>query len=109
MKTPETTIVFAGVDGTTTAQLPSWYNKQQSVSEVVSFSEAVRQLPRAIETTVAYENPYTGAWVSTDRFTALVDPERAQDVDSDGERVDPLFYKRMCLKNRISTEPPHRK
>ena len=68
MKTPETTTVFAGVDGRSNAQLPAWYQQRIQPTEVVSFAEAIRELPRAIETTVAYHNPQTGNWVPTERF-----------------------------------------
>ncbi|WP_142860642.1 hypothetical protein [Salinigranum halophilum] len=78
MPRKETTTVFAGVDGRADAQLPDWYAAQTDVEQpaVVSFAEAIRDLPRAVETQVAYHNPYTDSWVKTSRFNALVEPSR---------------------------------
>jgi hypothetical protein len=96
MQRPEATLAFAGVDGRTASDLPAWFANQVAVEpdEVVSFSEAIRQLPRAVETRVAYENPYTEEWVSTDRFTALVEPSRTitQASDETEPEADPLFH-----------------
>ena len=92
MSSPETTTVFAGVDGQTTAALPAWYRERTEVDDPVSFAEAIRSLPRAIETTVAYNNPYTGEWVETDRFNALVEPSRLQNPTTYSRNADPLFY-----------------
>ena len=74
----ETTTVFAGVDGRSDTQLPEWYARQTPVdpTEVTSFAEAIRSLPRAVETAVAYYNPYRDEWVETSRFNALVEPSR---------------------------------
>jgi hypothetical protein len=94
MERPETSLVFAGVDGRTDTELPGWYAAQTETEpeKVVSFAEAIRRLPRAVETTVAYQNPYTGQWVETDRFNALVDPDRAVAQASDDTGADPLFH-----------------
>ena len=65
MKTPEHTTVFAGLNGRTDAQLPDWYAQQKQRQDrlsddgATSFAEAIRTLPRATDTTVAYHNPYT--------------------------------------------------
>ena len=66
MKAPETTTVFAGVDARTEADLPEWYERRSSTDNTTTFAEAIRELPRAIETTVAYKNPHTNEWVETD-------------------------------------------
>lgn len=58
MKEPASRTVFAGVDGHTDAQLPAWYRQKNGSDDPVSFPEAIRELPRAVETTVAYQNPY---------------------------------------------------
>ena len=101
MKEPDSSTVFAGLDGRTDAQLPEWYERNTDVDEPVSFAEAIRALPRAIDTTVAYKNPCTNEWVETDRFNAIVDPSRLRkqahpdDVGGDdggGEQADPLFH-----------------
>ena len=93
MKDPESRTVFAGVDGRTDTELPDWYRRKKAVDEPKSFAEAVRDLPQAVETTVAYQNPYTNEWVETERFNALVEPTRARDHATDDEPdVDPLFH-----------------
>ena len=76
----ETKTVFAGVDGRTDTQLPEWYAEQTAVedTEVVPFADAIRSLPRATETRVAYYNPYHDEWVQTERFNALVEPTRLE-------------------------------
>ena len=114
MKPPEDTTVFAGLDGRTTdAQLPDWYarQKREHVPDdgPVSFAEAIRTLPRATDTTVAYRNPYTSEWVETDCFNAIVEPSRLREqahqtrIQTQGagagdeeqeqdETLDPLFH-----------------
>lgn len=93
MKNPESSTVFAGVDGRTDTELPDWYRQKTSVNDPESFVEAVRDLPQAVETTVAYRNPYTDEWVETERFNALVEPSRARDQATDHEPdADPLFH-----------------
>jgi hypothetical protein len=94
MKDPETSTVFAGIDGRTDADLPAWFAEKTQVDpeEVVSFSEAVRSLPRAVETTVAYQNPYTEEWVETERFNALVEPTRAMEQASGDADEEVLFH-----------------
>jgi hypothetical protein len=52
--------VFAGVDSRTDAELPAWYAECVADSdEIVSFTTAIRDLPRATATDVAYWNPVT--------------------------------------------------
>ncbi|MFD1570451.1 hypothetical protein [Halorubrum laminariae] len=93
MKDPESRTVFAGVDGRTDTELPDWYRRKKTVDEARSFAEAVRDLPQAVETTVAYQNPYSDEWVETERFNAIVEPTRARDHATDDEPdVDPLFH-----------------
>ena len=94
MKDPETSTVFAGIDGRTNADLPAWFAEktQADPEEVISFSEAVRSLPRAVETTVAYQNPYTEEWVETERFNALVEPTRAIEQASGDADEEVLFH-----------------
>jgi hypothetical protein len=93
MKDPESRTIFAGVDGRTDTELPEWYRQRHEGENPVSFAEAIRDLPQAVETTVAYQNPYTDEWVETERFNALVEPSRArkQARDRDTE-TDPLFH-----------------
>ncbi len=93
MKDPETATVFAGLDGRTDTELPEWYAEQHGGPEPSSFSEAIRNLPQAVDTAVAYRNPYTDEWVETERFNALVEPSRAREAARDGEvEADPLFH-----------------
>mgnify|MGYP006273893773 CR=1 FL=1 len=89
MSDPETTTYFAGIDGRTDATLPEWYESRYQPEEVLSFAEAIRSLPRAVEADVAYADPYSGEWVQTDRFNALVEPQRL--TETEGEE-DPLFH-----------------
>ncbi|QKY18477.1 hypothetical protein [Halorubrum sp. CBA1229] len=93
MKDPESSTVFAGVDERTNTELPEWYRQKKTVNDPESFAEAVRDLPQAVETTVAYQNPYTDEWVETERFNALVEPGRARDQATESEpETDPLFH-----------------
>jgi len=93
MKEPAQRTVFAGLDGCTDAELPAWYAEQKPVDEPASFAEAIRDLPRAVETRVAYQNPYVGEWIETDRFNAIVEPSRLRDQGLAGEPdADPLFH-----------------
>ena len=63
MRAPETTTVFTGVDARKTIDLPEWYRARHESDEITTFAEAIRSLPEATETKVAYEKPYTGEWV----------------------------------------------
>ena len=94
MKEPACRTVFAGVDSRTDSELPAWYAGRVDDAEVVSLSSAIRDLPRATATEVAYRNPVTEEWVATERFNAVVEPSRLrQQVSDDGsEDVDPLFH-----------------
>lgn len=87
MTNPAASTVFAGVDGRTNTELPAWYRERTPVDEAVSFAEAVRDLPLAIETTVVYRNPYTDKWVETDRFNAEVGSSRARAGESESPRA----------------------
>ena len=78
MNDPDERLVFSGVDNRTDASLPAWYERTRPDADPVSFADAVRRLPRATETTVAYKNPYTDEWVSTERFSAVVEPSRLE-------------------------------
>ncbi|WP_255197748.1 hypothetical protein [Halorarius litoreus] len=91
MKDPQTASTFAGLDGRTDTDLPAWYTDLNDVPDPTSFSEAIRSLPRATSTEVAYKNPYTDEWIETERFNALVEPNRliTQAGDQDEE---PLFH-----------------
>jgi len=84
--------VFAGVDGRSDAQLPNWYAEQKPVDDPVSFADAIRDLPRAVETTVAYQNPYSDEWIETERFNAVVEPSRLREQACGDEDTEPLFH-----------------
>ena len=94
MKEPACRTVFAGVDSRTDTELPAWYAERVADSEVVSFTTAIRDLPRATATEVAYRNPVTDEWIQTERFDAVVEPSRLQQQVNGGENdaVDPLFH-----------------
>jgi len=92
MKDPESRTVFAGVDGRTDTELPEWYRQQRAVTEPESFAEAIRDLPQAIDATVAYRNPYTDTWIETERFNAVVEPTRLQTQAEGDDSADPLFH-----------------
>jgi hypothetical protein len=91
MNDTETSTVFAGIDGRTDATLPTWYEREHDPETVRSLAEAIRSLPRAVDTRVAFKNPYSDEWVATDRFNALVEPNRLVEQAGDGE-TDPLFH-----------------
>ncbi|QKY18658.1 hypothetical protein [Halorubrum sp. CBA1229] len=92
MKDPEEATVFAGLDGRTETELPEWYAEQYGGLEPISFSEAIRNLPQAVDTAVAYRNPYTDEWVETERFNAIVEPSRLQ-AEADGDtEAESLFH-----------------
>ncbi len=88
---PETTTTFAGIDGQSDTTLPGWYARGREEAETVSFAEAIRDLPQAVESPVAFQNPYSGEWVSTERFNAIVEPERLAGQARGGD-IDPLFH-----------------
>jgi hypothetical protein len=92
MQDPETRTIFAGVDDRSDAQLPNWYAEQKPVDNLMSFADAIRNLPRAVETTVAYRNPYNDAWVVTERFNAVVEPTRLQEQARGDDNTEPLFH-----------------
>jgi hypothetical protein len=93
MTDPDQTCVFAGVDGRTDTELPRWFAQQVATDDVTSFAEAIRSLPQATETHVAYRNPYTEEWVTTERFNAVVEPGRLRAQADDSELdADPLFH-----------------
>ena len=92
MKDPETATVFAGLDGRTDTELPSWYAGRKGGIRPISFSKAVRDLPQAVDTKVAYRNPYTDEWVETDRFNAIVEPSRLQAEADGNEETNSLFH-----------------
>ena len=93
MRDPESRTIFAGVDRRTDTELPEWYRQRHGGDNAVTFAEAIRDLPQAVETTVAYQNPYTDEWVETERFNALVEPSRAREQarEEDAE-MDSLFH-----------------
>lgn len=90
--------------GTANANANANTNADDDVgAHIPTFAEAIRALPRATDTEVAYRNPLTGEWVETNRFTALVDPERIEEQsrkagvsdEADGDVSagdDPLFH-----------------
>lgn len=92
MQDPETRTVFAGVDGRSDAQVPNRYAEQKAVDDPVSFADAIRDLPRAVETTVAYQNPYSYERIETERSNAVVEPSRLRKQAAGDENIEPLFH-----------------
>jgi len=93
MKDPEARTIFAGVDGRTDTELPEWHRERYGGANPVTFAEAIRALPQAAETTVAYQNPYTDQWVETERFNALVESSRARSqAQGDDAETESLFH-----------------
>ena len=92
MKDPETRTVFAGVDGRSGAQLPNWYAEQKPVDDPVSFADAIRDLPRTVETTVAYQNSYNDEWIEPERLNAVVESSRLRKQASGEDDTEPLFH-----------------
>jgi hypothetical protein len=92
MQAPDSRTIFAGLDGRTDIELPDWYAAGTDTADVVSFTEAIRDLPRAVDTTVAYRNPHTDEWVDTDRFNAVVEPSRLREQARGTNDADPLFH-----------------
>jgi hypothetical protein len=92
MTEPEQTCVFAGVDGRTETELPRWYERRVDPDALVSFAEAIRRLPQATEMSVAYRNPYAEEWIETDRFNAVVEPDRLREQARDESTTEPLFH-----------------
>jgi hypothetical protein len=92
MKSPDSRTFFAGIDGRTDTQIPDWYAERTADSQSMSFADAVRTLPRAVDTSVAYRNRYTDEWVETDRFNAVVEPTRLRAQAFGEAAADPLFH-----------------
>ena len=90
MHETDTTSCFAGCDGRTASELPAWFASEHDATDATTFAAAIRTLPRATQTKIAYKNPYTDEWVETERFNAVVEPERLADGDDDTEA--PLFH-----------------
>lgn len=92
MKAPETTIVFAGVNAWTDTDLPEWYQACQDAAEVTMVAEAICDLPRVTETSVITRTHTRASGLETDRFSAIVEPDRLIDqVGDEDETDDPLF------------------
>jgi hypothetical protein len=113
MNDPESTTVFAGVDRRTDTELPDWYRRTKPDDDPTSFAAAVRDLPQAVETTVAYQNPYTDEWVETARLNAFVEPSRARLRGREaGAEPEPLFHiptDSYAIINPIDVDGPLRR
>ena len=48
MKDPESRTIFVDVDGRTDTELPEWYQQRQRGDDLVTFAEAIRDLPQAV-------------------------------------------------------------
>ena len=89
MTDADTTSYVAGCDRRTASNLPQWFATEYDDPTPTTFAEAIRRLPQATETSIAYKNPYTDEWVETQRFNAVVEPDRLANAD-DAEH--PLFH-----------------
>ena len=90
MHETDMTSCFADCDGRTASDLPAWFASEHDTTDATTFAEAIRTLPRATQTEIAYRNPYTDEWVETERFNAVVEPERLANDGDDTEA--PLFH-----------------
>jgi len=73
--------------------LPEYDGTRYEGDDLVSFAEAIRTLPQAVETAVADRNPYTDEWVETERFNALVEPSRTRSQAREEDAgTDSLFH-----------------
>lgn len=101
-------IQFAGLNGQSDPTVPDAFLTKygiepHEVPRLPTFSEVYHNLPIATETTAGYRNPWTQEWVETERFNALVDPdklERAAVTDD----VDPLWH--IPTDNYGAVNPP---
>lgn len=80
MTKPQTTIEFAGIDANGGNNgMPRWFRsavgaRMDKNAEFPSFNEAVRDLPTAQKTKVAYQDDESGEWTKDARHVALVNP-----------------------------------
>ena len=54
MKDPESRIIFAGVDRRTDTELPELYRQRRGNAEIVTFAEAIRELPQSLSGSRVY-------------------------------------------------------
>ncbi|MFC6953749.1 hypothetical protein [Halorubellus litoreus] len=85
----DTTIKFAGVDSMDNFWME--WDDQYGDKPERSFGDVIRALPRAMHADVAWLNEVTNDYEATERFSAIVDPERMMKM-ANGEDVDPLWH-----------------
>lgn len=85
----DTTIQFAGLTGRNNHAMNE--SGEHGDLPATSFSEVIRDLPTAKEANLAWKNDLLGIHESTERFIALVDPDKMIRA-AGGEDVDPLWH-----------------
>lgn len=101
-------IQFAGLNGQSNPDVPDAFLTKygieaHEVSSLPTFSEVYHNLPIATETVAGYRNPWTQEWVETERFNALVDPDKLERAEVD-EDIDPLWH--IPTDNYGAVNPP---
>lgn len=101
-------IRFAGLNGQSDPDVPDAFLtkygiEEHEVPDLPTFSEVYHDLPIATETAAGYQNPWTGEWVETERFNALIDPDKMERAAVDSE-MDPLWH--IPTNNYGAVNPP---
>jgi len=97
---------FAGLNGQSTPDVPDAFIDKYGIEDpgaLPRFNQVYHSLPIATDTTAGYKNPFTGEWVETERFNALVDPDKMERAEFD-ETVDPLWN--IPTDNYGAVNPP---
>ena len=97
---------FAGLNGRSDPEVPNAFIEKYGIDDpdaLPRFNEVYHSLPIATESTAGYKNPWTGEWVETERFNALVDPDKMERAEFD-DSVDPLWH--IPTDNYGAVNPP---
>lgn len=102
------TVCFAGLNGQSDPDVPDAFKEKygiedSDVADLPSFNEVYHDLPIATTTTAGYRNPLTQEWVETDRFNALIDPDKMERAEFD-DSIDPLWH--IPTDNYGAINPP---
>lgn len=87
---------FAGLNGQSDPEAPEVWKSRYGLDDddfenLPKFNDLYHQLPIAVETEAAWKNPWTQEWEETNRFNALVDPDKAE-LSQVKDNVDPLWH-----------------
>lgn len=101
-------ICFAGLNGQSDPSVPDAFKEKyglsdDDVADLPTFNTVYHDLPIATETTAGYRNPLTQEWVETERFNALIDPDKMERAEFD-DSVDPLWH--IPTDNYGAVNPP---